>query len=1191
MRFGAALTLALLLGAAPAVAQTAPRAAAQDGFGRMVFDWEGPVEFSAEVSGNDLVVRFNRPLTGNPRSVVGVLAGYVRDAQVSGDGRTVTFALTRPAQARSFLVGRSVVVDILPRAAASTPVVAPPPAAPAPTAQPAAAPPARAASDGVITVRGGDHTGYHRIVFDWPRSVDYQVDSKESRAAITFARRAKLDTSELIHSLPPDVSVVGVDSKDDSVTLVIALPPKARLRHFTSGSKVVVDVVRPADSDAPKAAQNERKQAPVPLAPPPGSEIAAPSVAPSKPQPAAPKTPAQVIEEMRAAAKAKSEQDAAARAEQEAKAKAAQEAKDAKAQEAREAKEAKAQDAKEAKEAKAAQAAQAAQEAKDAKAAQATQAAQAAQEAKDAKTAQAAQAAQAAKDAKGKPPQQVASPPPSAPATASLAFAWTHPAAAAVFRRAGWTWVVFDRNLDVDVAKLATAAGPLAASIERLPGKEVTALRMITPPDIAPSVRRDGLMWIVDLARQDGRAATPLEVQRQENAGEVSLFVPVAEGGASFAITDPEVGDIMQVIPVVPLGSGINPGRSLPDADLLPTTQGVVVVPRADGVSVRSSRAGVTISAPGGLQMSKASEGHAATLRLGDAPAAGPLMDMAGWLGGGAQKFKERRERLEEQLDATPLVERNPARLDLARLQVANGNAAEALSILRVISDTEPTAVDNPAFRAVRGAAQFLMGRFGEAIEDLSVPGLDKVAEAGFWRAAAQSAMGDPARQAPLLSAGLGLLKDYSQPLKTNLGFLAAESLLAARDDKAGNELLRMLKDQRLSKARQGQWSFLEGEKHEIGGAYDDALLSWLDAEQGGSRLYRALAAIARVETELKLQRIKPREAVERLEKLRFAWRGDDFEVDLLHRLGSLRLSLGDFGEGLRTYRQLLSTFPTNKIAPEITKEMAATFERLFLGGGADSLPPITAIALFDEFQELTPSGEKGDEMIRKLADRLVAVDLLDRAADLLNHQVDFRLQGVEKARVGTRLAIVDLLNRKPEDALAALKKSEMPNLPAEVVTQRRHLTAQVLHDMGRGREALVKLEGDDSANARLLRAEIVWKLQDWQEAARAFADLVVQPEPGKALDSDSARFVLHWATALTLGNDDAGVARLRKSYKELMAKSPYRDAFTLLTADTHSSLADYQKVADKIKEAEKFQAFLSAYRARLRAEGLSAIN
>jgi hypothetical protein len=423
------------------------------------------------------------------------------------------------------------------------------------------------------------------------------------------------------------------------------------------------------------------------------------------------------------------------------------------------------------------------------------------------------------------------------------------------------------------------------------------------------------------------------------------------------------------------------------------------------------------------------------------------------------------------------------------------------------------------------------------------------------------------------------------------LGFLATESLLAARDDKAGGELLRMLKDGSLNKSRRGQWAYLDGVVREIGGDYDEALMSWLDAEQGDSRKYRALAALARIEAELKLHRIKPREAAERMEKLRFAWRGDDFEIDLLRKIGALRLSLGEFGEGLRTYRQLVTNFPGHKATSDVTKEMAGTFERLFLGGGADTLSPVTAIALFDEFQELTPSGEKGDEMIRKLADRLVAVDLLDRAADLLKHQADYRLQGLEKARVGARLAVVDLLDRKPAEALAALQKSEVPNMPAEMVTQRRHLTAQILNDQGRGREALAKLEGDESANARLLRAEIQWKLQDWPEAARAFADLVVTPESGRPLDDDSARFVLHWATALTLANDEAGVSRLRKAYKDLMARTPYKDAFSLVTADTHSSLADYQKVADKIKEAEKFQAFLSAYRSRLRSQGLSSLN
>ena len=56
----------------------------------------------------------------------------------------------------------------------------------------------------------------------------------------------------------------------------------------------------------------------------------------------------------------------------------------------------------------------------------------------------------------------------------------------------------------------------------------------------------------------------------------------------------------------------------------------------------------------------------------------------------------------------------------------------------------------------------------------------------------------------------------------------------------------------------------------------------------------------------------------------------------------------------------------------------------LFVEDKADSMSPITAIALYDEFRELTPPGKKGAEMVRRLADRLVDVDLLDRAAELL---------------------------------------------------------------------------------------------------------------------------------------------------------------------------------------------------------------
>ena len=52
----------------------------------------------------------------------------------------------------------------------------------------------------------------------------------------------------------------------------------------------------------------------------------------------------------------------------------------------------------------------------------------------------------------------------------------------------------------------------------------------------------------------------------------------------------------------------------------------------------------------------------------------------------------------------------------------------------------------------------------------------------------------------------------------------------------------------------------------------------------------------------------------------------------------------------------------------------SALFTQIFLGPKGDELPPIDALGMFYEFRELTPIGRRGDELIRRLADRL-AVD------------------------------------------------------------------------------------------------------------------------------------------------------------------------------------------------------------------------
>ena len=59
--------------------------------------------------------------------------------------------------------------------------------------------------------------------------------------------------------------------------------------------------------------------------------------------------------------------------------------------------------------------------------------------------------------------------------------------------------------------------------------------------------------------------------------------------------------------------------------------------------------------------------------------------------------------------------------------------------------------------------------------------------------------------------------------------------------------------------------------------------------------------------------------------------------------------------------------------------------------------------------------------MIRRLADRLASIDLLDQAAELLQYQVDKRLEGAARAQVAARLAMVYLTARTPDNIVVNL--------------------------------------------------------------------------------------------------------------------------------------------------------------------------
>jgi hypothetical protein len=83
----------------------------------------------------------------------------------------------------------------------------------------------------------------------------------------------------------------------------------------------------------------------------------------------------------------------------------------------------------------------------------------------------------------------------------------------------------------------------------------------------------------------------------------------------------------------------------------------------------------------------------------------------------------------------------------------------------------------------------------------------------------------------------------------------------------------------------------------------------------------------------------------------------------------------------------------------------------------------------------------------------------------LLRHQVDYRLQGAARAQVATRLAVIYLMNRKPDRALAALRATRTDGSPTNCATSgcrwkralsetdRHNLVLEIIADI-QGRQA-----------------------------------------------------------------------------------------------------------------------------------------
>jgi hypothetical protein len=282
------------------------------------------------------------------------------------------------------------------------------------------------------------------------------------------------------------------------------------------------------------------------------------------------------------------------------------------------------------------------------------------------------------------------------------------------------------------------------------------------------------------------------------------------------------------------------------------------------------------------------------------------------------------------------------------------------------------------------------------------------------------------------------------------------------------------------------------------------------------------------------------------------------------------------FLEAFGVMRAALTANSRSEVTRSIQDEAAATFESLFLSGKGETLPAIDALSLFYDFRDLTPMGRRGDEMIRRLADRLVAVDLLDQAAALLQHQVDKRLQGAARAQVAARLAMILLMNNKPDRALATLRATHVSGFSNTLRNRRLLLEARALSDLGRPDVALEIVANVNDNEAARLRGDILWRARRWREAAeRIEATLGDRWRSWDPLTAVERNDVLRAGIGYTLSEERLSLGRLRERYAAKMADGPDGRAFDVVTGPGGPASAEFRAVASRVASVDTLESFL----------------
>jgi tetratricopeptide (TPR) repeat protein len=580
---------------------------------------------------------------------------------------------------------------------------------------------------------------------------------------------------------------------------------------------------------------------------------------------------------------------------------------------------------------------------------------------------------------------------------------------------------------------------------------------------------------------------------------------------------------------------------------------------------------------PGGLTLSSA---DVAAERA--TAAARPLFDADEWRRNRDENFTARLDALIKAMAAAGNEGLPQARLDLANFYMARGMFHEARGVTNLILSETKAASEDAAVVMVHAVASILIGHPDRGLKDLANPAIGNGYDSQLWKALAFARQGKWADAREKFKNAEFSIAALPLEMQRIVIADAMRASLEVKDYAGASRRRSELEVVGVPKEMKPEIAVLRGRLAEALGHDKDALDAYKYAANSPDRPSATEGRLLELLLRRKRGELGHAETLRELETLSAIWRGDGIEVKTLAVMAQIYADAGRYGESLAATRTATRLQPNSELTRQSQDGASALFAQLYLSPKGDDMKPIDALGMFYEYRELTPIGRRGDEMIRRLSERLVAVDLLDQAAELLQYQVDKRLEGAARAQVAARLAMVYLTNRKPDHAIAALRSTRIADLSGELRQQRLLLEARAQSDVGRHDLALDIISNITGREAIRLRSDIYWASRRWREASEQielyYAD---RWRDFKPLNSVEKGDVIRAVVGYALAEDAIGLGRFREKYAPLMSGDSDRTAFELASKPAAASSAEFAAVAKMAAGVDTLDGFIRDMKVR----------